>query len=59
MNFENTRRIVRGAVVTGIIAASTAFGAFAAHADTAAGSTTPATTQNTAVHSAQDDLGWQ
>ncbi|MEV7522597.1 hypothetical protein [Streptomyces sp. NPDC091371] len=59
MNFENTRRIVRGAVVTGIIAASSAFGALAAHADPAAGSTNPATTQNTPVHNGQNDLGWQ
>ncbi|MFD9723232.1 hypothetical protein [Streptomyces sp. NPDC059072] len=58
MNFENSRRIVRGALVTGIIAASTAFGALAAHADSAAPAAA-STAQNTSVNTGQDDLGWQ
>ncbi|WP_328304655.1 hypothetical protein OG389_36405 (plasmid) [Streptomyces sp. NBC_00435] len=60
MSFEISRRILRGTVVTGILAACTAFGAVAAHADTTP-ATTPAatTTQNTPGQPGLDDLGWQ
>ncbi|MFD9304241.1 hypothetical protein ACFWCB_16580 [Streptomyces sp. NPDC060048] len=60
MSFENSRRIVRGTLLAGILAACTAFGAAAAHADTTAVSSPPAATaQNAPGQTGLDDLGWQ
>lgn len=60
MSFEISRRIVRGTVVAGILAACTAFGAAAAHADTTPATDRSAVTvQNTPGQTGLDDLGWQ
>ncbi|AWZ07861.1 MULTISPECIES: hypothetical protein [unclassified Streptomyces] len=61
MSFENARRIVRGAILSGILAACTTVGAAAAHADTTtpAGGPASAAVQNAPGRAGLDDLGWQ